>query len=69
MHPHRQLQVFTGAGGRGGTAAAGTDIAMESADITLMRGDLRAIATAVKFSKATMRNIRRTYSERPFTIW
>jgi len=36
----------------------GTDIAMEAADITLMGGDLRAIATAVKLSKATMRNIK-----------
>ncbi|HBG23258.1 MAG: heavy metal translocating P-type ATPase [Syntrophaceticus sp.] len=36
----------------------GTDIAMEAADITLMSGDLRAIATAIKLSKATMRNIK-----------
>jgi len=36
----------------------GTDIAMEAADITLIGGDLRAIATAVKLSKATMRNIK-----------
>ena len=36
----------------------GTDIAMEAADITLMRGDLRAIATAIRLSKATMRNIK-----------
>lgn len=36
----------------------GTDIAMEAADITLMGGDLRAIATAVKLSKATIRNIK-----------
>lgn len=36
----------------------GTDIAMEAADITLMRGDLRTIATAIKLSKATMRNIK-----------
>jgi len=36
----------------------GTDIAMEAADITLMGGDLRAIATAIKLSKATMRNIK-----------
>ncbi|NLK51846.1 MAG: copper-translocating P-type ATPase [Syntrophomonadaceae bacterium] len=36
----------------------GTDIAMEAADITLMRGDLRAIATAFQLSKATMRNIK-----------
>ncbi|NPV92812.1 MAG: copper-translocating P-type ATPase [Firmicutes bacterium] len=36
----------------------GTDVAMEAADITLMRGDLRTIATAVKLSKATMKNIK-----------
>ncbi len=36
----------------------GTDVAMEAADITLMRGDLRAIVTAIRLSKATMRNIR-----------
>ena len=36
----------------------GTDIAMESADITLMAGDLRGIARARKLSRATMRNIR-----------
>ena len=36
----------------------GTDVAMEAADITLMRGDLRAIVTAIRLSGATMRNIR-----------
>ena len=36
----------------------GTDIAMESADVTLVRGDLRAIASARKLSRATMRNIK-----------
>jgi P-type Cu+ transporter len=36
----------------------GTDIAMESAGITLVKGDLRAIARARKLSRATMRNIR-----------
>ncbi len=36
----------------------GTDIAMESADITLVRGDLRSIARAVKLSRITLRNIR-----------
>ena len=28
----------------------GTDVAMEAADITLMRGDLRGIVTAIQFS-------------------
>jgi Cu+-exporting ATPase len=36
----------------------GTDIAMESAAITLVRGDLRGIARARRLSRATMRNIR-----------
>ena len=36
----------------------GTDVAMESADITLIRGDLRAIARAHTLSAATRRNIR-----------
>jgi P-type Cu+ transporter len=36
----------------------GTEVAMESAGITLMRGDLRGIAKAVRLSHWTMRNIR-----------
>jgi len=36
----------------------GTDIAMESAGITLVKGDLRAIVKALRLSRATMRNIR-----------
>ncbi len=36
----------------------GTDVAMESADITLMRGDLRAVPQAIALSHATMRTIR-----------
>ncbi len=36
----------------------GTDIAMESAGVTLVKGDLRGIARAIKLSRATMRNIR-----------
>jgi Cu+-exporting ATPase len=35
----------------------GTDVAMETADVTLMRGDLRSVPQAIKLSKATMRNI------------
>jgi len=36
----------------------GTDIAIESADIVLMSGDLRGVVNAVEISRATMRNIR-----------
>lgn len=36
----------------------GTDVAMESAGITLLRGDLRGIARARTLSRATMRNVR-----------
>jgi Cu+-exporting ATPase len=38
--------------------ATGTDIAMESAGITLLRGDLRGVVRARTLSHATMRNIR-----------
>ncbi|HLJ50114.1 MAG TPA: heavy metal translocating P-type ATPase [Bryobacteraceae bacterium] len=46
-----QAQVGIAMGG-------GTDIAMESAGITLVKGDLRAILRARNLSRATMRNIR-----------
>jgi len=36
----------------------GTDVAMESAGITLVKGDLRAILRALRLSRATMKNIR-----------
>jgi Cu+-exporting ATPase len=36
----------------------GTDVAMESAGITLIKGDLNGIVRAVRLSRATMRNIR-----------
>jgi Cu+-exporting ATPase len=36
----------------------GTDVAMESAGITLIQGDLRAIVKAIHLSRAMMRNIR-----------
>ncbi|HJU29420.1 MAG TPA: copper-translocating P-type ATPase, partial [Candidatus Binataceae bacterium] len=37
---------------------SGTDVAMQSAGITLVRGDLNGIVRALKLSRATMRNIR-----------
>ena len=36
----------------------GTDVAMESAGVTLVRGDLRGIVRARRLSRATMRNVR-----------
>jgi P-type Cu+ transporter len=36
----------------------GTDVAMESADVTLVKGDLRGLVRARRLSQATMRNIR-----------
>jgi Cu+-exporting ATPase len=36
----------------------GTDVAIESAGVTLVKGDLRGIAKAMRLSRATMRNVK-----------
>ena len=36
----------------------GTDVAMESADITLIRGDLKGVVAAIQLSRSTMRNVK-----------
>lgn len=36
----------------------GTDIAIEASDITLLRGDLRGVVTAIALSRATIRTVK-----------
>src|SRR5699024_12372305 len=42
----------------GMAVGTGTDIAIEAADMTLMRGDLNSVADAVMMSQKTIRNIK-----------
>ncbi len=42
----------------GFAVGTGTDVAIEAADITLMRGDLRGVAASINLSRATIRNIK-----------
>jgi Cu+-exporting ATPase len=44
--------------GVGIAMGTGTDVAMQSADVTLVKGDLRGIVRAIHLSRATMRNIK-----------
>ena len=36
----------------------GTDVAIEASDVTLIRGDLRGVVTAIALSKATIRTVK-----------
>lgn len=38
----------------------GTDVAIEASDITLIKGSLQGVVTAIEISRATMRNVRQT---------
>ena len=42
----------------GFAVSSGTDVAIEAADITLMSGSINGVVTAIRLSRATMRNIR-----------
>lgn len=55
----RRLQLDAYAGGpRGHAMGTGTDVAIESAGVTLVKGDLRGIARVRRLNQATRRSIR-----------
>ena len=39
-------------------ASTGTDVAIEASDVTLIKGSLLGVVTAIEISRATMRNVR-----------
>ncbi|GAA4427251.1 heavy metal translocating P-type ATPase [Georgenia halophila] len=47
-----------GSRGLGLAMGTGTDVAIEASDITLVRGDLRAVPTAIRISRRTLRTIK-----------
>ena len=47
-----------GAAGLGMAMGTGSDVAIEAADITLVRADLEAVVAAIKVSRATLRIIK-----------
>ncbi|MBW4055619.1 MAG: hypothetical protein HIU83_09470 [Proteobacteria bacterium] len=45
----------------------GTDVAMKSVRVTLVKGALRGLVRVLRLSRATMRNIKQTFSSPPLT--